>query len=215
MSITVQIPGLASEHGGKTWLGALLREAEETIDDAGKLRIKFEFSSADPEAKRAIIAFTKYLHVRGEIPIGYLVGALKATDVTRAPGVKLVLPEEATPEMEAAAERYWQARRFSWFSDDPRTWAGVYKAMTARAVVEGQAGVIFPERKAEPVAREPQTSLNPADRLPPVACPLMIEVDGNLVKAERTEFVQHRGQDMVYRLADGSTLLGRFRWTYP
>lgn len=58
-------------------------------------------------------------------------------------------------------------------------------------------------------------TLNPADRLPPVACPLMIEVDGNLVKAERTEFVQHRGQDMVYRLADGSTLLGRFRWTYP
>lgn len=59
------------------------------------------------------------------------------------------------------------------------------------------------------------TTLNGADQLPPVACPLMIEVDGNLVKAERTEFVQHRGQDMVYRLADGSTLLGRFRWTYP
>lgn len=62
---------------------------------------------------------------------------------------------------------------------------------------------------------EDVTTLNGADQLPPVACPLLIEVDGALVKAERTEFVQHRGQDMVYRLADGSTLLGRFRWTYP
>lgn len=62
---------------------------------------------------------------------------------------------------------------------------------------------------------EPTIQLNPADQLPPVACPLLIDVEGSLVKAERTEFVQHRGQDMVYRLVDGSTLLGRFQWTYP
>lgn len=57
--------------------------------------------------------------------------------------------------------------------------------------------------------------LNPADQLPPVACPLVIEVDGQLIRAERTEFVQHRGHDMNYRLADGSVLRGRFAWTYP
>ncbi len=36
---------------------------------------------------------------------------------------------EVTSEMEAAAEKYWNDRRFSGLSNDARTWAGVYKVM--------------------------------------------------------------------------------------
>jgi hypothetical protein len=42
-------------------------------------------------------------------------------------------PLEATPAMEQAAEEYWNNRKFSAFSSDPRTWAGVYKAMVTAA----------------------------------------------------------------------------------
>lgn len=58
--------------------------------------------------------------------------------------------------------------------------------------------------------------LNPAEQLPPVDCPLLIEVEpGRLVQAARTRFVESRDREMEYRLADGTTLVGRFRWTYP
>lgn len=42
-----------------------------------------------------------------------------------------ILPDAATPEMEAAAERYWNERWCTGLTDDPRTWAGVYAAMVA------------------------------------------------------------------------------------
>lgn len=45
----------------------------------------------------------------------------------------ILMPEEATPEMEQAAERYWYERRFKALSDDPRTWKGVYAAMRSAA----------------------------------------------------------------------------------
>lgn len=57
--------------------------------------------------------------------------------------------------------------------------------------------------------------LNPAGDLPPVHCPLIIEVDGELIRAERTGFVEQRDRQMEYELADGSRVLGRYRWTYP
>lgn len=57
--------------------------------------------------------------------------------------------------------------------------------------------------------------LNPADQLPPVACPLLIEVCGELVRAERTGIIANRADEMGYRLADGSFIQGRFPWTYP
>lgn len=62
---------------------------------------------------------------------------------------------------------------------------------------------------AEPV------HLNPADQLPPVDCPLLIQVDGELLQAERTSFIASRDRAMVYRLYDGRELEGRFPWTYP
>lgn len=57
--------------------------------------------------------------------------------------------------------------------------------------------------------------LNRAERLPPVDCPLLIDVGGTLVLAERTCHVSDRNNNMTYRLSDGSTLIGRFNWTYP
>ena len=58
--------------------------------------------------------------------------------------------------------------------------------------------------------------LNPAELLPPVDCPLLIEVEpGRLVQAARTGFVESRDREMEYRLADGSMIVGRYRWTYP
>ena len=59
--------------------------------------------------------------------------------------------------------------------------------------------------------------LNPASQLPPVDCPLLIEVsrtDG-LLRATRPTFIAGKGDDLIYILDDGQTLTGRFRWTYP
>lgn len=50
-----------------------------------------------------------------------------------------LMPEEATPEMEQAAEKYWNDRKFKALSDDPRTWKGLYAAMRAAApAVQGE-----------------------------------------------------------------------------
>lgn len=53
-------------------------------------------------------------------------------------GYKLV-PVEPTPEMEQAAEKYWNERKFKALSGDPRTWKGLYTAMLAAApAVQGE-----------------------------------------------------------------------------
>lgn len=58
--------------------------------------------------------------------------------------------------------------------------------------------------------------LNSASSLPPVACPIVIELPGQgLKRAERTGFVTHKDNQMEYAPADGSKIIGRFRWTYP
>lgn len=57
--------------------------------------------------------------------------------------------------------------------------------------------------------------LNAAEHLPPVNCPLLIDVNGELTRAERTGFVEQRDRQMEYQLVDGSRILGRYRWTYP
>ena len=56
--------------------------------------------------------------------------------------------------------------------------------------------------------------LNPADHLPPVGCAILIQVDGELVRAERTSFIQSRDRQMVYKTPNGE-IAGRFMWTYP
>jgi hypothetical protein len=57
--------------------------------------------------------------------------------------------------------------------------------------------------------------LNRLDHLPPVDCPLLIEVGGELLKAHRTGFIAERSRQMEYQLSDGTTITGRYRWTYP
>lgn len=58
--------------------------------------------------------------------------------------------------------------------------------------------------------------LNPASSLPPVDCPLVIELpSGLLVRAIRTEFVKQKDDLLTYTLADGTTVIGRYRWSYP
>lgn len=60
---------------------------------------------------------------------------------------------------------------------------------------------------------------NPPDRLPPVGCPLVILYTrggaGAKLLVERTTHLQDKSGEMEYRLRDGSTITGRYRWTYP
>lgn len=57
--------------------------------------------------------------------------------------------------------------------------------------------------------------LNHPNHLPPVGCPLLILVNGELIRAERTSHLEKRGRQMEYRTEDGETIVGRFEWTYP
>lgn len=66
------------------------------------------------------------------------------------------------------------------------------------------------------INRDNAVHLNSADILPPVECPLLVELaPGKLVNAERTAFVEHRGNDLTYKVSDGNVICGKFRWTYP
>jgi hypothetical protein len=56
--------------------------------------------------------------------------------------------------------------------------------------------------------------LNSASQLPPVDCPLIIEVDGQLVEAMRTKFVESRDRELTFQTKAGE-IVGRFKWTYP
>lgn len=72
------------------------------------------------------------------------------------------------------------------------------------------------EQITELQAQSSMIHLNPAGDLPPVGCPLLIEVEpGVLVHAERTGFISDRNRDMEYLLASGKVIQGRHRWTYP
>jgi len=58
--------------------------------------------------------------------------------------------------------------------------------------------------------------LNSADDLPPVDCPLLIEVaPGEVKRAHRTAFIASTERTMTYQTTEGEQLSGRFRWTYP
>lgn len=122
-------------------------------------------------------------------------------------------------------------------AERPRTVQPLYAAPIAQT--ERPAGVVLPPQrtdKSEHVkyrkgwnsclsevfrlnraqTRQPEVHLNPADKLPPVDCPLLIEVmEGYLVPARRTGIIENKSADMEYRLVTGDTIQGRFRWTYP
>lgn len=76
--------------------------------------------------------------------------------------------------------------------------------------------IVADERIAKLQAGENEVHLNPPGDLPPVNCPLLIELEpGVLVPAERTGFISDRNRDMEYRVAAGGLVHGRFRWSYP
>lgn len=51
--------------------------------------------------------------------------------------------------------------------------------------------------------------------LPPVGCPLVIKIGEKVYRCQRTKFVPRRGDEMEYVLDNGTTVRGRFHWTYP
>jgi len=59
--------------------------------------------------------------------------------------------------------------------------------------------------------------LNSNSLLPPVGCPLMVEIPEleALVEARRTGFIGKKSDDMEYELFTGRKIHGRLRWTYP
>ena len=63
--------------------------------------------------------------------------------------------------------------------------------------------------------RIPQMHLNSIDHLPPVDCPLLIEVSpGELIGAWRPTFAATKCDSLVFETEDGQ-IEGRFPWTYP
>ena len=56
---------------------------------------------------------------------------------------------------------------------------------------------------------------NNPERLPPVACPLVINVNGEAVRATRISHLSDKNGQMDYRLAAGDVIRGRFPWSYP
>lgn len=67
----------------------------------------------------------------------------------------------------------------------------------------------------EPVPPGHNIYMNPASLLPPVGCPLLLHVDGQLVKATRTSFVESKADELTYQTTEGDLIRGRFPWTYP
>lgn len=59
------------------------------------------------------------------------------------------------------------------------------------------------------------TYFNSPSVLPPVACPIVIKIGEEEVLAERTSFITKKENDMTYKAANGATIVGRYRWTYP
>lgn len=51
--------------------------------------------------------------------------------------------------------------------------------------------------------------------LPPVNCPLLIRVDGVVLRATRTSHIECPNGEMNFVTECGRQLVGRFDWTYP
>lgn len=60
---------------------------------------------------------------------------------------------------------------------------------------------------------------NKPERLPPVGCPLVInlgqEYGNDTAHAERTSHLHDKAGQMDYRLSTGEIIRGRFDWSYP
>lgn len=76
-------------------------------------------------------------------------------------------------------------------------------------------GIIAAGRVAPSSVEDPSLEWNSASTLPPVACELLLDIDGKPTIGFRTSYVTNKDSSMSYRLADNSEVEGRFRWTYP
>lgn len=57
---------------------------------------------------------------------------------------------------------------------------------------------------------------NHESRLPPVDCPLLIQVGSEVVAVVRPTFVEVKTDQLVFvRKDNGKEIFGRFPWTYP
>lgn len=64
--------------------------------------------------------------------------------------------------------------------------------------------------------------LNSPSILPPVDTPLLIEYNGEIVRAYRDSYIKHKSDTLTYVLNNsngdtecrGATIEGRFRWTF-
>lgn len=65
-----------------------------------------------------------------------------------------------------------------------------------------------------PLCEASQVHLNPASLLPPVRTPLLIEMNADLIKVERTAYVSDRSHDLEYVTETGTHITGKYRWTY-
>jgi hypothetical protein len=56
---------------------------------------------------------------------------------------------------------------------------------------------------------------NRPENLPPVACPLVLNIQGATVRGQRISHLSNRAGKMDYRLESGDIIKGRFPWSYP
>lgn len=66
------------------------------------------------------------------------------------------------------------------------------------------------------IAAQQYDHWNRPEHLPPVGCPLVIQVPTlGVLRCERTSHVADRSQELTYQIKPGWTLTGRFMWSYP
>ena len=89
-----------------------------------------------------------------------------------------------------------------------------FRAIIARKW--GSKWVRFEDRgRGLPVMVLEELTLNSEEVLPPVDCPLLIQINDVLVKAIRPAFVERKGDELVYELPCKTRITGKFKWTYP
>jgi len=90
-------------------------------------------------------------------------------------------------------------------------------AYASGGIIAGGAGdgIIAGGRTVPSSVDDPCLEWNNASTLPPVACELLLDIDGKPTVGFRTSYVTNKDSTMSYRLADNSQVEGRFRWTYP
>lgn len=70
------------------------------------------------------------------------------------------------------------------------------------------------EDKLKSNLKDIPTHFNPKTQLPPVDCPLLIKVNGVLMKAHREQYAISKDSQLEY-VTEHGVIIGRYDWTYP